>query len=550
MTPSSFRRFVDSDSLPSGLQSAQRTETLRDASRVIANDVWKTPTSSWKMQRIFHVVRGAPENSDEPFLSSDVEGVSAKQKVSSWTLSFVLHGAIFLILAFLFLPSGGETPELEAIFSADLGDQLDFLTEDEGSLNPNQAEEYKLTVPEEVAVDDLAVFEEKILPFDPQTDAPIFEQTRVEMTEALAGRMDPGIKNDLLAKYGGTKTTEEAVKAGLQWLLKQQLKDGSWSLCGPYSDGLLQTRVDNKPAATALALLAFQGAGNTRSSGEYSSAVRRGWVWLLRQQNDDGCFTPRQHVREALFYTHAICTIALCELITLEKKANPELRRAARKAIDYLLENQNTEMGGWKYEPQVGSDLSVTGWCLMALRSSEIAGFKTPQSCYDRISSFLDSISFDDGADYVYQLNAKGEIQDSEKRPSMTATGLLCRQYLGWTPNEIALLRGAEKLAANDNLVHFPTTKKEEEKYSHNVYGWYSTSMALKGLGPYNKYWRKWNGALSRELPARQEPKGSLEAGSWNPLFDEYNFGGGRLYVTTLSILCLEVYYRYLPIYQ
>ena len=506
MPPSSHRRIVDSDPLPSSLPSAPRIEVSRDAR--------ETPTSSRKAKRAFDSAEKIAKNANELFLSGDVEGVSVKQKVSSWTLSFVLHGAIFLFLAFLFLPNGGESPELEAIFSADIGDQLDFLTEDEGSLNPNQAEEYKLTVPEEITVDDLAVFEEKILPFDPQVNAPVFEQTRVEISEALAGRTNPGVKNDLLAKYGGTKTTEAAVESGLQWLRKQQLKDGSWSLCGPYSDGLPETRVDNEPAATALALLAFQGAGNTRSSGEYSSVVRRGWVWLLRQQNEDGCFTPRQRVREALFYTHAICTIALCELITLEKKANPELRRAAKKAIDYLLENQNSEMGGWKYEPQVGSDLSVTGWCLMALRSSEMAGFKTPQSYYDRISSFLDSISFDDG------------------------------------PSENALLRGAEKLATNDNLIHFPTTQEEEKTFFHNVYGWYSTSMALKGLGPYNKYWRKWNGALSKELPARQEPKGSPEAGSWNPRFDEYNFGGGRLYVTTLSILCLEVYYRYLPLYQ
>ena len=547
MPPSSPRRIVDSDPLPSSLPSAPRIEVSRDAR--------ETPTSSRKAKRGFDSAEKIAKNANEPFLSGDVEGVSAKQKVSSWTLSFVLHGAIFLFLAFLFLPNGGESPELEAIFSADIGDQLDFLTEDEGSLNPNQAEEYKLTVPEEITVDDLAVFEEKILPFDPQVNAPVFEQTRVEISEALAGRTDPGVKNDLLAKYGGTKTTEAAVEAGLQWLRKQQLKDGSWSLCGPYSDGtqildIDKKPIDNKPAATALALLAFQGAGNTRSSGEYSSVVRRGWVWLLRQQNEDGCFTPRKRSYNALFYTHAICTIALCELITLEKKANPELRRAAKKAIDYLLENQNSEMGGWKYEPQVGSDLSVTGWCLMALRSSEMAGFKTPQSYYDRISSFLDSISFDDGADYVYELNAKGEIQDGNKRPSMTATGLLCREYLGWTPSENALLRGAEKLATNDNLIHFPTTKEEEKTFFHNVYGWYSTSMALKGLGPYNKYWRKWNGALSKELPARQEPKGSPEAGSWNPRFDEYNFGGGRLYVTTLSILCLEVYYRYLPLYQ
>lgn len=548
MTPSPPRHPEDSAPQRTRLPSSRLTD-IPFRSTLHTDVPSKEPESLRKGRRRGRIVAKAINDVDAPFLSNDVEGVSTKQKLSSWTLSFLLHGAILLILAFLFFPTDGDSPELEAVFSSDVGDQLDFLTEDQGSLNPNQAEEYKLTVPEEISVDDLIVFEEKILPFDPQANAPIFEQTRVEMSDMLTGRTDPGIKNDLLSKYGGTKLTEEAVEAGLQWLRKQQLKDGSWSLCGPYADGL-GTRLDNKPAATALALLAFQGAGVTRSSGDHSSVVRRGWVWLLRQQNNDGCFTPKQHVHEALFYTHAICTMALCELITLEKKSNPELRRAAKKAIDYLLENQNADLGGWRYEPQVGSDLSVTGWCLMALRSAEMAGFKIPQERYDRISSFLDSISYDDGAGYVYQLDSKGKIQDSEKRPSMTATGLLCREYLGWAQNETALQRGATSLVSSENLVHFPTTEEEEKKYTHNVYGWYSTSMALKGLGPYNRNWRKWNGALSKELPMRQEPQNSSEAGSWDPRFDEYNFGGGRLYVTALSILCLEVYYRHLPIYQ
>lgn len=187
----------------------------------------------------------------------------------------------------------------------------------------------------------------------------------------------------------------------------------------------------------------------------------------------------------------------------------------------------------------------------MALRTSEMAGFTRPKASYDKISAFLDSVSYDNGAGYVYQLVGRdGKISETEMRPSMTATGLFCRQFLGWPQNSEALLRGAETLVSEENLIRFPTTEEEKEKFSCNTYGWYATSMALKGLGPYNKYWRKWNAALNTELPRNQEPKGSKEAGSWDPRYDEYNFGGGRLYVTCLSILCLEVYYRHLPLYQ
>lgn len=507
-------------------------ETLEEASKT-------TTVSTLAFKGFF--VRRRPK----VVTSNDVQGASAKQQASSWTLSLAIHAAIVLTLAFLFFPGKPKPPEVVAVFSNEIGDQLDFLTNDEGNLNPNEAEQYELTVPEEFKIDDLIVDEEKELPFDANVNAPSFEQTRVEITEALSGRTDPGLKNDLLAKYGGNRKTEEAVDAGLRWLVKQQNKDGSWSIRGPYSDGIVE-KIDNRPAATALALLAFQGAGNTRSSGKYSAVVSKGWKWLLKQQRADGCFTPEQHFYAALFYTHALCTIALCELITLEKKGNSALRKQAQLAVDYLLEGQDPKLGGWRYVPREESDLSVTGWCLMALRTSEMAGLKVPQRHYAAIEDFLNRVSYDDGAGFVYQLDRNGKISDSEKRPSMTATGLMCRKYLGVESNDEALIRGAQYLTEPENLIHFPNSQQEEKNFSSNVYGWYSTSMALKGLGPYNKYWRKWNAAMSTELPKWQEAENSPEAGSWNPQFDEYGFGGGRLYVTCLSILCLEVYYRHL----
>ena len=487
------------------------------------------------------------DEQEEFLLSNDTGTITPKQRASSWGLSVFVHAVIIVILALIFFPIPPAPPEVEAVFSTEIGDQLDFLTEDEGNLNPNQAESYALNVPEELRIEDVVVFERDDLPFVSDVAAPLFDQSRIEMSDMLTGRTDPGLKNDLLSKYGGNKLTEEAVEAGLEWLTKQQDKDGSWSLRGPYSDGIAS--IDNKPAATALALLAFQGSGNTRSFGKHSAVVRRGWTWLLKQQNSDGSFAPSPRSNEALFYTQALCTIALCEMITLEKNANARVRNQAENAVNYILENQHATRGGWKYLPQESSDLSVTGWCLMALKTAEMAGINVPDSNYARIGAFLDSVSYDEGAGYVYQL-VNGKVSDVEKRPSMTATGLMCREYLGWAQNDPALLRGAEALTKEENLIRLPTTPEEEKNFYFNVYGWYSTSMALKSLGPYNKYWRRWNGALSKELPKLQEPRGSKEAGSWNPQFDEYSFGGGRMYVTCLSILCLEVYYRHLSIYR
>ncbi len=480
--------------------------------------------------------------SPEIVTSNKVEGADLKSRASSWGVSLLTHALVALCLAYILFPLPSKPTEILGEFSSEIGDQLDVITNDEGNLNPNDDPFYDLEIPEDVKIDDMIVFEDVEKKIVDNVDAAPFEQTRTDAVDNLSGRADPGLKNDLLAKYGGSQLTEKSVEAGLAWLAKQQQKDGSWSILGPYSNGV-RSEVDNKPAATALALLAFQGAGNSRVKGKYAGAVRRGWTWLLKQQKPNGCFTPDQRVHEALFYTHALCTLALCEEIALEKKSNPTLRKSAQSALDYLIENQHKDLGGWKYDPQVGSDLSVTAWCVMALRTAEFAGLTVPKTTYDKVSSFLDSVSYDDGAGYVYQLDSKGRVPDSEKRPSMTAAGLLCREYLGWGPSVPALQRGAESLVQKDNLVRVPNNS---ENYSCNVYGWYVASTALKGLGPYNKHWRQWNASLSTELPKLQEPPKSKEEGSWSPAYDEYAFGGGRLYVTALSILSLEVYYRHL----
>jgi hypothetical protein len=65
-------------------------------------------------------------------------------------------------------------------------------------------------------------------------------------------------------------------------------------------------------------------------------------------------------------------------------------------------------------------------------------------------------------------------------------------------------------------------------------------------------YWRQWNGRLHPLLLETQETEGRL-AGSWDPLRplpDRWGAQAGRLYVTTMNLLSLEVYYRHLPLYE
>ena len=66
------------------------------------------------------------------------------------------------------------------------------------------------------------------------------------------------------------------------------------------------------------------------------------------------------------------------------------------------------------------------------------------------------------------------------------------------------------------------------------------------------EYWKAWNDRLRPLLERSQTSSGKL-AGSWHPTVpnrDRWGHAGGRLYVTTMNLLMLEVYYRHLPLFQ
>src|SRR5690606_32709626 len=158
---------------------------------------------------------------------------------------------------------------------------------------------------------------------------------------------DPSSRESLLKAMGGTAATEDAVMEGLRWLMRVQKSNGSWSLKGPYQGGTVGR--DNPQAATAMSLLAFQGHGHTHQSPRsdpFSQPVRKGWNWLLATQHKDGHFFD-DAVGDARLYTHAMCTIAICELYGMT--GDNDLRKPAQKAIDYAVAIQTSD-GGWRYE--------------------------------------------------------------------------------------------------------------------------------------------------------------------------------------------------------
>jgi hypothetical protein len=353
--------------------------------------------------------------------------------------------------------------------------------------------------------------------------------SNVKLRAGLSSRS--GLMKDALLKaYGGTAETERAVALGLEWLKRQQSSDGSWSLAGPYSEGGVN---ENRPAATAMALLAFMGAGNTHESGVYQDSVARGLAFLLTLQDEDGFFAKKAAGIQRT-YSQAQASIAVCELFGMT--GDEKLRQPAVRAVQYALAAQS-DLGGWRYNPRDDGDTSVTGWYVMALISAQMAGIDVPSDALERIHQFLDTVQRKanvrgphlDGELYAY-------LPSGQPKDSMTAEGILCRMYLGWRTNDPRIERGCE------SLTHRPPGI---EIAGRDYYYWYYATNALHHAG--GKHWTQWNNVMREALPALQIQSGK-ERGSWPPQGDPHGDAGGRLYSTVLSVLCLEAYYRHMPL--
>ena len=336
----------------------------------------------------------------------------------------------------------------------------------------------------------------------------------------LTGRIGAN-RAKLVEEWGGTKESEEAVARGLNWLADQQNADGRWKLDGKFPD---PGTAANDSAATALGLLPFLGCGKTHRSGKdepYAAVVDKGLSFLVSKQNKKtGTFF-------ADGYTNALCTMSLCEAYALSK--DPALKKPAQMALYHLVDAQHNG-GGWRYQPGQAGDTSVTGCCVMALKAGAMAELDVPAATFRKSINYFDGVL--DG-----QTEGYGYI-GPQPTPTMTAVALLCRQHLqSWGPQNLRLIKGI------DNFLK-PNPPKLAVRDCY--YDYYATQVMhhFGGAG-----WTAWNEKMRDMLIKRQETADNPQVkGSWSPQGDTWGRAGGRLTVTSLNLLTLEVYYRHVSL--
>lgn len=486
-----------------------------------------TTTSRGGKNRVSSTAQRLAVEGDELESAEPVE--TALKLAPPWLVSLIVHMCLLVILGLIMIGVGDDSPvRLKVTHSDRQGEQLEELVD---------------LVADEPAPDLEPIFSpDALIPTDdplagllsPQLDSPLDSSPIApdarNLGLALTGRTE-GRKVALLNAYGGTATTENAVYLGLKWLARNQdSRSGSWSLMGRYKDG---SRRENRPAATAMALLAFLGAGHTHERGEFHSHVALGLKALRKMQKADGSFFNERDQLTHRQYTNALATIVVCELFGMTSDSS--LRRPAEKAIHYLVAAQSPE-GGWRYQARHEADTSVTGWVVMALQSGRMAGLTVPTETLEKVHEFLDSVSTDYQGRYRY---LPSEFESATN--AMTAEALLCRQYLGWPRSDPRLVEAVEFLLGN------PISAESRDSYY-----WYYATQVMHHMG--GDAWNEWNGVMREVIPSHQVKDGK-EAGSWDPYkpaSDRWGepIYGGRLFVTCLSIYMLEVYYRHLPLYD
>lgn len=321
-----------------------------------------------------------------------------------------------------------------------------------------------------------------------------------------------------------------AIDRGIQFLLKQQRPDGAI--------------VDRQHETTmsALSIMALASSGVTpASSGPRGMACRRALDFVLKddRQDKNGYFGARDGSR---MYGHGIITLMLTEMLGMgaDEAQDKLIAEKCQKAIDLILSAQKfrkqarSHQGGWRYTPDaVDSDLSVSVWQLMALRSAKNDGLAVPSEAIQEALGYLER-SFSPAQRNANTISEGGfSYLPEQHSPSfaMTAAGLLAMQVCGQYDSPMT------EASADWLLKHTP---KPNERFIYYGTYYFSQGMYQRGGDHAEK---------AHQLVRKLVLPTQLADGSWEATNGEEQ-SAGKIYATCMSILSLSVKHHYLPIYQ
>jgi hypothetical protein len=339
---------------------------------------------------------------------------------------------------------------------------------------------------------------------------------------------------------------EKAVDRALSWLASREA-----------SSGAFPTYPSAQPAVTSLCTMAFLSRGHQPGAGTYGQGINKAIDFVLSCQRSDGLFSfqepsPMHEDREAshtAVYNHAISGLMLGEVYgQVSGPRAKNVKTAIERALKFSLELQlrpkmERDTGGWRYLRRlpypVDSDLSITGWQLMFLRSAKNAEFNVPEKAITAAIEYVRKLWDPAGGAFNYVLH-NDPRPDYRITRGMTGAGILCLSMAGQHQTIAARSAGTWLLehpfkTFNDSV---PNRRNDRVFYSA-----YYCSQAMAQLG--GRYWEQFFPQLADFLL-----KSQASDGSW----PEEPYGGdgifGNEYTTALAVLSLTPPYQLLPVYQ
>jgi len=320
-----------------------------------------------------------------------------------------------------------------------------------------------------------------------------------------------------LARAVDDQVVDDAVANALKYLSQQQRHNGCWNV----------EVMGDSTGITSLAVMAFLAAGHVPGEGPYGKVIDRGVAYVLEKQDVGGMIVD--HRGHGPMYDHGISTLMLSEVAGMTSKEQAgRTRQVLENGIKLILRSQMLrktarEAGGWRYQStSLDSDLSVTGWQLLALRAAKDIGCDVPVENIDLAVNYVKRCHNSHG--FGYQ---PGQGPTS----SLTGVGVLALQICGHH-DDPEVERGVQFLRRQPQRI-------DEQWFFYGAY--YNAFSGYKYGGP---DWELTKDSLFSQLLTIQSPAGQWESRNQN----EKRFG--PIYTTSLAVLALTVEYGYLPIYQ
>jgi len=366
----------------------------------------------------------------------------------------------------------------------------------------------------------------------------------------LKGRSTERSKELLAALYGGSQQSKKSVMSALTWLAAKQGEDGSWkplAVADSLAPGMQESPDEfsaiqtggNSESTTALALLPFLAEGVTHEPEsatavwleDYPEVVRKGLTWLgssRPQANPQGA-EPVEVDLQGLISG----VVAGCETSFLSN--DRVLKKNAVYALKSLVDRQAKE-GSWqRSSSETVETVLPTLRSLLGMHVAESCGIKPSVATLKRADVFLESAAC--GAPEIPQ-SRFGRAASGPADPTATAAGLLLLQYKEEPHDSPAMIDGSHFLSGF-------APSLEGNSFAESVDFLLLSSEVLRNIE--GEQFDTWYAKVAAFLLRTQEQE-EEEQGSWDPAL----FAGesDRLQVTAKAILCLQVPYRYLPLYR